>query len=270
MAKYERWVSGEFGEVLTVLEKEILQNGRGLELVDQSDFEVGENRLAVRVYDKYFFRTGSRASLTLTVAGIGNEVFISSIGAGGGEGIAFRMDWGTEEELSRFIKEILDKNSFAQSASHPYFVFRRREPQDNEQIIKLWIEANKAPCHFAAPGCREQSEEEVRKRIEAAEVYVCVIDTEIAGFMELSKQKGRWGFVQIWVDGLFVKEQYRGKSIGRKLLEIGKERYTSLNLTVYEKNHRALQFYERENFEVKGTHQDPLTGEIEINMQWEH
>ena len=109
MAKYETELAGDFGGVLSLLEYSIQESGGSVELVDRTDYDLGDTRVAVRVYDRYYFRTASRASLTLTVVGHGDRVMVSAIGAGGGNGIIVNMDWGSEENIVRLVEESLQK-----------------------------------------------------------------------------------------------------------------------------------------------------------------
>ena len=79
MAKYERTLTGDFQEVLSFLERTIQASGGFLHFVDGTDCDLGNTRIAVRVYDRYYMRNNSRASLTLTVIGCGNTVTVSAI-----------------------------------------------------------------------------------------------------------------------------------------------------------------------------------------------
>ncbi len=63
--------------------------------------------MLVRVYDKYFMRNSSRASLSLTVVDSGNEIYISAIGAGGGQGVFFNLSWGADSELVDIVSDCL-------------------------------------------------------------------------------------------------------------------------------------------------------------------
>jgi hypothetical protein len=103
MAKYEKHVQGDFNEILEQLDKDILKSGMSVELVDKSNYENENVKMAVRVYDKYFMRNSSRASLNLTIIDSGSEVFISAIGAGGGNGAFFNFSWGAESELTEVV-----------------------------------------------------------------------------------------------------------------------------------------------------------------------
>lgn len=114
MAKYEIKITGNFEEVVNHLQNDITNSGLTMELVDESNFNIGDMKIAVKVYDKYFMRNGNRASLSLTVVSKGRDIFISAIGAGGGQGIIFNFSLGAEEEMVEVvqysIKQLIDKS----------------------------------------------------------------------------------------------------------------------------------------------------------------
>jgi len=105
MAKYETSITGHFHTIVTALHGDIMGSAASMELVDRSDFTLGGAQVAVRVYDKYYMRNSSRASLTLVAAGEGNTVKIVAVGAGGGQGAVFNFSWGAEEDLVEVVKE---------------------------------------------------------------------------------------------------------------------------------------------------------------------
>ena len=109
MAKYERNVIGQFQEVINRLQDDIDNSGITMNLVDESNYTSGDTNIAVRVYDKYFMRNGNRASLSLTVVGRGNDIFISAIGAGGGQGILFNFSLGAEEDMVAIVRRSLEQ-----------------------------------------------------------------------------------------------------------------------------------------------------------------
>lgn len=108
MAKYENIITGKFEEVLRHLENDISNSGMTMNLVDKSDYSCGDTKIAVRVYDKYFMRNGNRASLSLTVVGHGMNIFISAIGAGGGQGMIFNFSLGAEDEMVAIVEESIE------------------------------------------------------------------------------------------------------------------------------------------------------------------
>lgn len=108
MAKYEKSIIGEFEEVVRRLQDDIENSGMSVNLVEESNYTSVDTKIAVRVYDKYFMRNGNRASLSLTVVGHGNNIFISAIGAGGGQGVIFNFSLGAEDELVAIVEESIE------------------------------------------------------------------------------------------------------------------------------------------------------------------
>jgi hypothetical protein len=109
MAKYEDTITGQFDEVVNRLHNDIMNSGLSMELVDQSSYAVQNVKIEIRVYDKYFYRNRSRASLSLTVVGNKNTIFVSAIGAGGGQGIFLNFSLGAETEMVNIVKNSIQK-----------------------------------------------------------------------------------------------------------------------------------------------------------------
>ena len=99
MAKFEKCVDGDFDRLVEKLHRDILNGGMSMEYVDGSSYSLNGVRIDVRVYDKYFMRNGSRASLSLTVVGKDGHNYVSAVGAGGGQGVFFNFSYGAESEL---------------------------------------------------------------------------------------------------------------------------------------------------------------------------
>jgi len=109
MAKYEKSMTGQFEVVIDRLNKDIMNSGTSMNLVDESNYAIGDTNIAVRVYDKYFMRNGNRASLSLTVVGHGNEIFVSAIGAGGGQGILLNFSLGAESNMVKIVEASINR-----------------------------------------------------------------------------------------------------------------------------------------------------------------
>ena len=67
----------------------------------------GDAKIAVRVFDKYYMRNGNRASLSVTLVGHGTDIFVSAIGAGGGQGVFINFSLGAESDLVTIVEESL-------------------------------------------------------------------------------------------------------------------------------------------------------------------
>lgn len=109
MAKYEKTIIGQFEQVVRRLENDIESDAFSMKLVDASDFSSGDVKIAVRVYDKYYMRNGNRASLSLTIVGRDNHIFISAIGAGGGQGILFNFSYGAENDMVSIVQRSVER-----------------------------------------------------------------------------------------------------------------------------------------------------------------
>lgn len=109
MAKYEKTIIGQFDTVVKKLENDITNSGISMKVVDESNYSIGDTKIAVRVYDKYFMRNGSRASLSLTVVGSNSDIYISAIGAGGGQGIFLNFSLGAEDDMVRIVEQSIEQ-----------------------------------------------------------------------------------------------------------------------------------------------------------------
>lgn len=99
MSKYEKRVQGDFQQILAKIEKDVKS---GLcDLIDESNYENANIKMAVRVYNKYFVRNGNRSSLSITIVDNGSEIFISAIGAG--SGVFMNLSFGAESELTDIV-----------------------------------------------------------------------------------------------------------------------------------------------------------------------
>ncbi len=92
-----------------------------------------------------------------------------------------------------------------------------------------------------------------------AEIYVYELDYKIKAF--IGNDNG-------YIAGIFVSDEMQSKGIRKQLLEKAEEFYSELSLTVYQKNIKAVNFYQREQFIIKQEHIDENTGEIEYLMVW--
>ena len=93
-----------------------------------------------------------------------------------------------------------------------------------------------------------------------AEVYVYEDNKMIQGFVGLSNE---------YIEGIFVSDEMQSCGIGKLLLDYIKNKKVRLRLNVYQKNTRAISFYQREGFDVQSEGVDDVTGEKEYTMLWQ-
>lgn len=100
------------------------------------------------------------------------------------------------------------------------------------------------------------------------EVYLAVIDGEIAGFVVLEMSGAFVGYVK----SICVSPRWRGRGVGGRLMSFAEERVFSeapnMFLCVSDFNEGALRFYERLGYEAVGELRDYIVpGRSEILMR---
>ena len=99
----------------------------------------------------------------------------------------------------------------------------------------------------------------VKEMVSQSEVYVFEADEMIQGFVGLNAE---------YIEGIFVSDEMQSCGIGKLLLDYVKDKKVSLRLNVYQKNARAISFYQREGFIIQCEDLDEDTGEKEYTMLW--
>ena len=74
--------------------------------------------------------------------------------------------------------------------------------------------------------------------------------------------------IKFLIHGIFVSDEMQSCGIGKLLLDYIKDKKVSLRLNVYQKNARAISFYQREGFIIQCEGLDEATGEKEYTMLW--
>lgn len=93
-----------------------------------------------------------------------------------------------------------------------------------------------------------------------SEVYVYENDQKIQGFVGMSGE---------YIEGIFVSDEMQSQGIGKILLNHVKRKKNKLLLNVYQKNTRAISFYQRESFKIKESGLDESTGEKDYVIEWQ-
>lgn len=122
--------------------------------------------------------------------------------------------------------------------------------------MEIWLEGNLQAHAFIEENYWRQNFEAVKSVLPNAEVYVYEDSGEIRGFIGMDAD---------YIAGLFVKKEYQGQGIGRRLIESVK-RKKRLSLHVYERNAGAVAFYRTEGFQVRECMTEKETGEKEYLM----
>ena len=108
MAKLEKIIIGDFSEIIKKIESGILNGSMSATLEDSSDFQNGDARCSVRVFERYSYAGGNRVSMNVTLFQNGNDdIRLSAITSGGSQAVLFKLNtWGEEAFLDK-LREIL-------------------------------------------------------------------------------------------------------------------------------------------------------------------
>ena len=99
MAKFETTVNGNFDAVIKSVETEIINGSFTASLEESSDFNSGDARCSVRVFERYSYSGSNRVSLSVTFFQNNNdEILVSAITSGGSQGAFFKLNTFGEEE----------------------------------------------------------------------------------------------------------------------------------------------------------------------------
>ena len=109
MAKLERILTGDFDDVLSRLERGVLDASVSATLEDTSYFTIGTTRVAVRMYERYSAFGGNRVAMCLTLAGEGDQLHLTAITAGGSQAMFFKINTWGEESFLDTLADVVDR-----------------------------------------------------------------------------------------------------------------------------------------------------------------
>ena len=139
-------------------------------------------------------------------------------------------------------------------------MIRKLQKVDINRVADIWLKTN-LKAHFFIPEQYWISNYEfVKELLPQAEVYEYEDDKMIQGFIGINDE---------YIEGIFVSDEMQSRGIGKMLLDYIKDKKDRLQLKVYQKNVRAMSFYQREGFTIQSEEMDEFTGEKEYVMNWE-
>ena len=137
-------------------------------------------------------------------------------------------------------------------------MIRELRKVDINKVAEIWLDTNIKTHYFISAQYWKSNFELVKELLLQATVYVYEDKQEIQGFIGLSNE---------YIEGIFVSAEMQSQGIGKILLNYVKGKRNKLILNVYQKNTRAISFYQREGFEYSGL--DEATGEKDYVMAWQ-
>ena len=175
------------------------------------------------------------------------------------EKLDFGIDDPTGKEDSEFREAIMEIDRKVRKFIEDYKNIRRACESDNDEIMDIWLKENIKVHNFISESYWKKNYEYVRDLIGKSEVYVYEENSKILGFAGLKDN---------YLEGIFVKDEYQNRGIGKRIMDFLKRLKNELSLKVYSKNKRAEEFYIREKFKPAEVMVDENTGEKEILMIW--
>ena len=139
-------------------------------------------------------------------------------------------------------------------------MIRKLQKVDLNKVADIWLKTNRKAHFFISDQYWINNYEFVKEMLPQAEVYVYEKDKRIQGFVGVRDE---------YIEGIFVADEMQSQGIGKKLLDYIKAEKVRLQLNVYQKNIRAMSFYQREGFTIQCEKMDEFTGEKEYVMNWE-
>ena len=137
---------------------------------------------------------------------------------------------------------------------------RELRKEDINKVADIWLDTNIKAHSFIPAQYWKSNFELVKELLLQATVYVYEDKQEIQGFIGLSNE---------YIEGIFVSAEMQSQGIGKILLNYVKGKRNKLILNVYQKNTRAISFYQREGFEIQYSGLDEATGEKDYVMAWQ-
>ena len=138
-------------------------------------------------------------------------------------------------------------------------MIRRLQKVDINRVADIWLKTNLEAHDFISDQYWIGNYEAVKKMLPQAEVYVYEDNKIIQGFVGVRDE---------YIEGIFVSDKMQSHGIGKALLDYIKDKKVRLQLSVYQKNSRAMSFYQREGFTIQSERLNEFTGEKEYVMEW--
>ena len=140
-------------------------------------------------------------------------------------------------------------------------MIREYRKNDLVTIMQIWLDTNIQTHNFISEKYWIDNYELVKEMLPQAEIYLYEDDVS-------NKIEGFIGLTNDYIAGIFVRDRVQSKGIGKQLLDYVKSFKSSLNLSVYQKNKRAIRFYQREHFVIQFENVDKNINENEFIMSW--
>lgn len=138
-------------------------------------------------------------------------------------------------------------------------MIRKLKETDINKVAEIWLDTNIKAHDFIPEKYWKDNFNMVKDMFPRSEIYIYENGKIIQGFI---------GMENDYIAGIFVSSEAQSQGIGKVLLDFVKTKKEKLRLNVYQKNTRAIQFYQREGFKIQNENLDINSGEKEYMMTW--
>lgn len=138
-------------------------------------------------------------------------------------------------------------------------MIRKLKETDINKVAEIWLDTNIKAHDFIPEKYWKDNFNMVKDMFPQSEIYIYENGKIIQGFI---------GRDNDYIAGIFVSSEAQSQGIGKVLLDFVKTKKEKLRLNVYQKNTRAIQFYQREGFKIQNENLDINSGEKEYVMTW--
>lgn len=139
-------------------------------------------------------------------------------------------------------------------------MIRKLQKADINRVADIWLDTNLKSHSFIPAKYWKDNFKLVKGMLSQAEVYIYENNQKIYGFIGLNDE---------YIEGIFVSDKMQSQGIGKILINYVKDKRKKLFLNVYQKNTRAISFYQREHFKIRCSGIDDATGEKDYLMTWQ-
>ena len=109
MARYETSVRGDFSQIAGFIDMELRQQSVSLSLEESFDTTAGGYRICQRVYERYSYTGGNRASLSVLFIETDDGAKICGIATGGSQALFFKINTFGEEAFLETLQIAVNK-----------------------------------------------------------------------------------------------------------------------------------------------------------------
>jgi len=132
--------------------------------------------------------------------------------------------------------------------------------KDIPDIVDIWYEVSLQAHGFIPSDYWKKNKDQMSsKYIPTSETFQATDSENILGFVSL---------LDDYLAAIFVKSDFQGRGIGSLLLNHAMGLRNKLQLKVFCKNKKSVEFYKSKGFSVISESKDNETGEDELVMQW--